>query len=210
MHAWISILFSTFSIVASVAQEKDDFLLVKKDGTIAVYERWITYPGASYTAREVKGEFYFENTQSAGLALLQDETRIKRWQSHVSKFNVHLGSNKHTWKEYSYHDIPWPVSDQDHFLEYRIQTSNDSVLHIEFASVEDLKLAPLQKGVTRMELLGSWTFQKIDSLKTKATYRIISKPLNIPKFLTDPVVRNNMMTTIKSFIQELEVASNNP
>lgn len=209
MHQWIYVLFLTFSVVLCVAQEKDDFTLVKKDGTISVFERWITYPGASFTAREVKGEFYFENTKSAGLQLLQDASRIKKWQSHVSEFSVHLDSDKNTWKEYSYHDIPWPVSDQDHFLEYNIETWNDSILHIQFFSVENPTLAPLRKGVTRMELLGSWTFETLNDLKTKATYRIISKPLNIPKFLTDPVVRNNMMTTIKSFIQELEVASNN-
>jgi hypothetical protein len=38
----------------------------------------------------------------------------------------------------------------------------------------------------------------------KATYRILSKPLNIPKFLTDPIIRNNMMTTIQEFIALIE------
>jgi hypothetical protein len=55
-----------------------------------------------------------------------------------------------------------------------------------------------------MELSGSWTWEQITPTRTKATYRILSKPSGIPKWLTDPIIRNNIMTTIEGYIALLE------
>jgi hypothetical protein len=53
-------------------------------------------------------------------------------------------------------------------------------------------------------LIGSWRLEQVAPGKTRATYRILSKPIGIPKFLTDPIIRNNMMTTIREYIALLE------
>jgi hypothetical protein len=96
------------------------------------------------------------------------------------------------------------VSDQDHYLIYEVATRKHDFVFITFESRIDNTRAPVKKGVTRMDLSGSWTFQQINSRQCKATYRILSRPLNIPKFLTDPIIRNNMMTTIQRFIALME------
>jgi len=208
-----SILFLLHAaVVAGLAQNKADkdkegFTLVKKDGTISIYERWITFPASNppIKAREVKGEFYFHNTIFAGLHLIQDETRIKDWQSHVTEFKVYPQRDSSTWLEYSYHDIPWPVSDQDHFLEYKmVETVPHRVLVITFQSRANAKLAPVRDGVTRMQLSGSWTLEQIGPQHVKVTYRILSKPIGMPKFLTDPIIRSNIMTTIEEYVALLE------
>lgn len=189
------------------AQDKEGFVLVKKEGAIAIYERWITYPHSNppIKAREVKGEFFYNNTIHAGLRLLQDEGRIKKWQSHVSEFKVYPQRDTSVWMEYSYHDIPWPVSDQDHFMEYKVsRKETDSKLFISFHSKVNEKLAPARKGVTRMQLWGSWTLEQISPRKVKVTYRILSKPIGIPKVFTDPIIRSNIMTTIEEYISLLE------
>jgi hypothetical protein len=54
-----------------------------------------------------------------------------------------------------------------------------------------------------MRLAGSWLFEKKGD-KLKITYRILSMPSHIPRMFTDPVIRNNMMSTIKSYIKLLE------
>jgi hypothetical protein len=192
--------------LSAVAQEKDGFKLVRNEGTTSVYERWITYPDSNppYEAREVMGEFYFNNTIYEGLHLLQDEKKIYQWQSHVSKFEVYKQADTTVWHEYSYHDIPWPVSDQDHYLLYTLSVQSPTKLYISFKSKVDAIKAPVEKGVTRMELYGSWTFEQITPNRTKATYIILSKPIGIPKFLTDPIIRSNIMTTIKEYIEVLE------
>jgi hypothetical protein len=188
------------------AQSKEEFELVKKDGTISVYERWITIPNSDppVKAREVKGEFYFRNTIYAGLRLIQDEEKIMQWQNHVSEFKVYKQRDTTTWLEYSYHDIPWPVSDQDHLLVYTMSAPGPGVIMLAFKSKVNDEIAPVRKGVTRMELSGSWRLEQIAPGKVKATYIISSKPIGIPKFLTDPIIRSNIMTTIKEYIALLE------
>jgi hypothetical protein len=203
------ILFLMFVGLVSIsagAQSKEEFELVKKDGTTSVYERWITIPNSDppVKAREVKGEFYFQNTIYAGLHLIQNEEKIMQWQDHVSEFKVYRQRDTTTWLEYSYHDIPWPVSDQDHLLIYTMAAPGPGVITLTFKSKVDDGVAPVRKGVTRMELSGSWKLEQIAPNKVKATYRILSKPIGIPKFLTDPIIRSNIMTTIKEYIALLE------
>ena len=189
------------------AQDKDGFILIKREGQISIYERWIDFPKANppLKAREVKGEFVINNTMYAALALIKNESKIKKWQSHVSEFKVYPQPDTTTWLEYSYHDIPWPVSDQDHFLVYKLMVVKPGQeLLIAFESRVNATLAPLRDDVSRMGLTGSWRLERISSRKTKVTYRIMSMPSGIPRFFTDPVIRRNMMSTIKSYMELLK------
>jgi len=199
-------LFCWLVGLSAAAQDKDGFELVKKDGTISVFERWITYPNSNppFKAREVKGEFYYNNSIYAGLHLVQDEEKISKWQSHVSKFEVYRQADSTEWHEYSYHDIPWPVSDQDHYLEYTLAVMSPTKLLVTFKSVVDATRAPVDEDVSRMELSGSWTWEEIAPNRTKVTYIILSKPNGLPKWLTDPIIRGNIMTTIREYIEVLE------
>jgi len=184
----------------------DGFELVRNEDSILVYERWVTFPGSDppITAREVKSEFFVRGNIHDALSLIKDESRIDVWQKHVSQFEVYPQTDS-LWHEYSYHDIPWPVSDQDHFLEYRVQDPVEADgIFITFQTVKNDRLAPVKKGVSRMTLSGSWYFQEVAPGKLKATYRILSMPGNLPRFLTDPVIRNNLMSTVRAYINLLE------
>ena len=186
---------------------RDQFELVKKDGVISIYERWIIFPNSDppIEAREVKGEFLINSTMFEILQLLKDESKIKIWQSHVTKFKVYPRSDSSVWQEYSYHDIPWPVSDQDHFLEYHLaEIKPGQELFITFQSLANPQVAPKQKGVTRMILSGSWRLEQLSEQKVKVTYRILSMPIGIPRIFTDPIIRSNLMSTIKALTQLAE------
>jgi hypothetical protein len=203
----LTILFVLFILANEiVAQGDEDFVLIKKEGDVSIYERWIDFPKVTppLKAREVKGEFTVNNTMYAALDLIKDPKRIKKWQSHVSEFKVYLQPDTSVWFEYSYHDIPWPVSDQDHFLMYKVVVVGQDELFVSFESRINSTVAPVREDVSRMALYGSWQLQQISPRKTKVTYRIISKPSTIPKFLTDPVIRRNMMTTIQEYVKLLE------
>ncbi len=209
MNVYPFLLFCFFLLLATApitAQDKEGFMLVKKEGSISIFERWLTYPSSNppVPAREVKGEFFYNSSAYNGLRLLQNEGLIKRWQDHVSEFKVYPQRDTSTWLEYSYHDIPWPVSDQDHFMEYKISTHKEGMFFISFNSKVNDTLAPVRKGVTRMQLSGSWTFQQISPDRVKATYRIFSMPIGIPRVFTDPIIRSNIMTTIEEYIALLE------
>lgn len=183
---------------------EEGFSVVKSKDNITISERWIAFPKTNppVEAREVKGEFYAACDIQEALTLLKDESRIKQWQSHVSKFKVYPQTDS-TWFEYSYHDIPWPVSDQDHFLIYKVEDmQKDQRIFITFESVAH-KFAPVTDDADRMTLAGSWLYER-ESGRTKITYRILSMPSSIPRIFTDPVIRSNMMTTIQSYIKLLE------
>jgi hypothetical protein len=210
MRKILILQFLLLPIINAVSQSAEpEFELVRKnqERNISIYERWIIFPGSNppVKAREVKGDFFVHSTVPKALALLKDEKRIFSWQSHVSEFKTYCTSDTITWNEYSYHDIPWPVSDQDHFLEYTIQPGSSSEkIKIVFQSKVNAAVAPVREDANRMELYGTWTFEKIDEQKIKASYTILSKPSHIPRIFTDPVIRNNLMSTIQSFIDILE------
>ncbi len=203
---WVFSLLAGNSIIFAQTGTNDGFELVRNDNHIFVYERWVTFPKSnpSVMAREVKSEFYVKGKTINALRLIQDEAQIQVWQKHVSEFKVYPRTDS-LWYEYSYHDIPWPVSDQDHFLEYRIEDPEQAKgIFITFETVQDNTLAPLRKGVSRMTLSGSWYLQEMPDNQVKITYRILSMPSSIPRFFTDPVIRNNLMSTVKAYIRIME------
>ena len=187
------------------SNDPDDFLLVKRSGDITLYERWIDIPGEEEKrAREVKGVFYYNSSIYAGLRLLQNQAKAMKWQDHVSEFKLYPQRDTTHWYEYSYHDIPWPVSDQDHFMEYRISSCDSQRMVISFKSKINEKLAPERKGVTRIILTGSWLLEQVETDRVKVTYRIFSMPLDIPRMLTDPIIRTNMVSTMEDFVALVE------
>ncbi len=196
----VALVLGSVSVVFSQHAEGEMFELVREDPPIHIYERWITFPGKvpAVKAREVKSEFLINTTMHEMLAILQNETKIKVWQKHVSEFKVYPQQDTSYWKEYSYHDIPWPVSDQDHFLRYDIEEVSARHIFLTFRSIIDPKTAPVRKSVSRMELAGSWRFEQISPTHVKVTYRILSMPSSIPRIFTDPVIRNNLMSTVKA------------
>lgn len=204
----INLHLATFLMIgwtALYAQDKPDqgFVLVKQDGPVSIYERWIIFPDSDppQEAREVKGEFTVRTNPFKILHLLRDESRIRVWQPHVSKFKVYLQPDTTFWLEYSYHDIPWPVSDQDHFLEYQLYERKPGDLFITFKSRKDPVLAPRQRNVTRMILSGSWHLESLPDHRVKITYRILSMPVGIPRLFTDPIIRNKLMETIEELMK---------
>jgi hypothetical protein len=200
----------TFHVVAQDSEIDKPFTLIKDKDNIKVYERWIHFPKANppVEAREVMGVFYVKASLAEAVALLKDESRIQNWQSHVSKFKVYP-QNDTLWFEYSYHDIPWPVSDQDHFLMYEVKEHiPGEKLFITFETVTNEILAPIDEDADRMTLAGSWLFEK-QPANVKITYRILSMPSSIPRIFTDPVIRSNLMSTIKGFIETAEAKNKN-
>lgn len=206
-----AVFISIVSVGFAQSQGTEKFVLVKQDSPIFVHERWITFPGKvpAVKAREVKGEFLIRASMYTILDLMKDESKIKVWQKHVTEFKVYPQPDTTYWLEYSYHDIPWPVSDQDHFLQYDLQEKNPGKeLFITFQSVVNPKLGPVKSGVTRMELSGSWTLEQVTPSQVKVTYRILSMPSHIPRMFTDPVIRSNLMSTIKALTKLAEAESN--
>jgi len=202
----LELLFAHELMWAQSADDASEFQLVKRTGDISLYERWMEIPGdETKQGREVKSVFYYKNSVQAGLRLLKDQSKAMKWQDHVSEFKIFLQHDSTVWHEYSYHDVPWPVSDQDHFMEYRIVSGAPRSMLISFKSKVNDELAPEREGVTRIVLKGSWLLEQIETNRVKVTYRVFSMPINIPRMITDPIIRTNMVSTIEDFIAQVEL-----
>jgi hypothetical protein len=201
INSLIALSLIVIEPVNAQVSEVEKFELVKEDSPVFVFERWVTFPGKvpEVDAREVKGEFLVNASIYKVLSIIKNESKIKDWQKHVSEFKIHLQPDTSYWMEYSYHDLPWPVSDQDHFIRYTlIEKYPRKELLMNFESIINAKLAPEKKGVTRLELSGSWRLEQLSPKQSKITYRILSMPGTIPRMFTDPIIRSNMMSTIKA------------
>lgn len=205
---YVIITAGVLTLTAVFAQEKDPegFVLVRREAEIEVKERWVNFPGKTpaVVAREVKSEFPIRCKVDDIVAILQNDKLIEEWQAHVSKHKVYPVDSAH-WFEYSYHDVPWPVSDQDSFLEYHMNVIKPGeLIIIQFQSIKNHELAPVDEDVNRMELFGSWRLEKISPGLIRVTYRIQSMPGSMPRIVTDPVIRSNLMSTIKSLTELAE------
>lgn len=207
IHSTFIILLCIGTLCPAIAwcQDKEEFVLVKKEGGVSLYERWITYPSSDppVKSREIKGVFYYNNTVAQGLRLLRDEKRAPLWKRNIAEFRIFPSRDSSTWHEYSYHDIPWPVNDQDHFMEYKVASHHGNAV-VSFASKVNDALAPEREGVNRIILNGSWRLEQIGPNRVRVTYKVLSKPVGIPKAFADPFIRGNFVTTFQDFVALLE------
>lgn len=207
MKAVLPLLFIS-SLLFGQKTSDEGFVLVKKEEALEVHERWIEFPGKqpSITSRELKSQIIINASMYELLALLKDESQVKSWQEHVSKYKIYLKEDTTSWHEYSRYKIPWPLDDQDSFMEYTVsEIKPGQELLINFQSKVDHNRAPVYDDVNRIELIGSWKIEQIAPNVVKVTYRIQSVPIrNFPRMIVDPVIRNNLLSTVKSLKELIE------
>lgn len=194
--------------MSAFCQDPEGFVLVKSDPPFEVYERWVDFPGKKpvVTSRELKSEATIRTTIYEVLAVLRDETLVKEWQSHVSEYKIYRKQDTSSWNVYSRHDVPWPVDDQDSYMEYNVtEIQPGQELFINFKSRVDHNVAPEHDDITRIELVGSWKLVQVSPELVKVTYRIQSAPKgHLPRMLIDPFIRSNLLSTIKSLKELVE------
>ena len=203
----LSVLALLVYVQAICQADEEGFVLVKREPPFEVHERWIEFPGKTpaVTSRELKSEFTVRAKLHEIIKFIKDESQIASWQSHVSMYKIYPKTDTSHWEEYSRHDVPWPVSDQDSFLEYRLTGINENVLLITFKSRVDDRLAPVYKDVNRVELTGSWKLERVSNEVVRVTYRIQSAPVtNLPRIIVDPFIRNNLLASMRSMTEMVE------
>lgn len=187
-----------FAPTIKIAPEAS-FKLLKTKGGVSLYERWVNVT-ADRRAREMKAEFTVQADVTAILALLQDESKATKWLKGADAFKL-LSTESLSWTSYVRYNIP--IKDQDCVLQYTCQTEKDTVL-IRFKSATH-EQAPPKTGVKRMQgVRGSWQLIPQSDQQTKIAYTIITtqKP-TLPRWLTDPIVQNNLLDTMNAFAAQL-------
>lgn len=196
-------LFAVQQLVAQSEPGKEEYVVVRQDEKITLYERWIPYPGTSTNARQVKGVFHVITSLNNMFATIHEEAKIKTWQKSIVEFKF-IPKTDSTWLIYNLHEIPWPLTNQDYLLSYRLVEKNENRMILSFEHSLDVTLAPIKDDVDRMPTFGTWVLEKVSTGKVKVTYTVCSMPVSYPRFITDRIVRNNLMSTIHALIAVAE------
>jgi uncharacterized protein YndB with AHSA1/START domain len=182
---------------------KEDYEIVRQDERIFLYERWADFPGTSTKARGIKVVFSVAATPDKMMSMVTEEAKLKEWQKNLTEFKRHP-KNDTAWHVYTWYKMPWPLTDQDYYANYKVTERTPNRIVITFSPATNDKVAPVRDKINRMKAYGKWVFEKTTSGKTKVTYIITGEPVKIPRSVTDNIVRNNFMSTINDLIAVVE------
>lgn len=185
-----------------------DFELVKAERNIALYERWIKHNGN--TVRELKASFTVKAASAeAVVALLKNPAKGPKWNTNAKNYKIAYTSNDAVWLTYVRYKIPWPMDDQDCSLKYSFNKAdlNNPVCNIYFEGINTDKF-PVIKNVTRITgTKGKWMVEKAREGNLKITYQIVTdKSASVPRWVSDPIIHDNLFKTITEFRKLLEQA----
>ncbi len=202
----ISFLVLSCSLVSFVAMAQpamaSTFTLVKSENNISLYEREVVH--ANMKVREVKVEVIVNASANDLLAFLQNKKQIRQWNTKIEYVDIQPGSGSN-WITYTKIDLPWPLSDQDMVVQYRVQTPQNNEANVTFKSIE-CKSFPEKENTSRVHhVAGSWQLIPINEHSAKVIYCIRSeRKSNIPKGISDPFIRDNLMQSMKNLKTILE------
>ncbi len=193
----------TLPLITRSQPDGDGYEVVRQDEKITLYERWTPFPGTSTNARQIKGVFEVAVTLPNMYSAIHNEQKIKAWQENIIEYTF-IPKTDTTWTIYSLTEIPWPLSNQDYLLSYSLLEKNENRIIISFEHNANLDLVALREDVDRTPTVGTWLLEKISEQKTKVTYTVVSMPVDYPRFITDRLVRNNLMSTMNKLIAVAE------
>lgn len=185
----------------------NDFKLVKKKGDILLYERWVTN-SAGQNVRELKAEFSLHCEPVEAYALLRNAALGKQWNENAAAYKIISTSDSFKWINYIKYNMPAFVDDQDCCLLFQAKKSINSIgefYEINFESTGYPDFAPIEKVKRITGVKGLWQFRKTPSGNVAVTYLISSdRNSKIPRFISDPLVQNNLCTSMENFKKILE------
>lgn len=201
LTALVILLLLTSWTTATDTIGEGDFKLVKSAQAVSLYERWI--PGAEGgQVREVKAVFEIKADIEAAISLLTDQAKGKVWNAQAAEYKVLLSGNGAQWITYTRYNVPWPFSDQDCCIAHRVSKdpNNPRAGTIYFESTTHTSF-PVTGSVTRIQgTRGRWLFEDNQHGGMKVSYIVsTSRSKKMPRWVTDPIVRDNMFSTMSSF-----------
>lgn len=197
----VELIASVHSFARSNPPDTADFVHVKSSGDIDLYERWY-YLNADQRAREIKATLMIRTEPYAAAALIKDESRGRAWNPNVKTYRVVPGDEM-SWVSYIEYNLPWPVSNQDCVLQYTLRDCGES-FEINFRNTEH-PMFPPQKRVERIpDIRGKWILTSSDKGILVEYYITTTPSSTLPSWLTDPIIRNNLLETMASFRKILE------
>ncbi|MFC2100284.1 START domain-containing protein [Bacteroidota bacterium] len=179
---------------------------VKNSDNIIIYERLIKVEN-SRKVRQLKASMTVKAEISEVLSVIKDDKKAKKWQSGVKSFHHLKCIDKENWYSYSLYAIPWPLNNQDIVTKYQvIHSPKSNTIKIKMTGVPDY--IPVKKGISRIShYCGRWVLTPIHNGSCKVDYYVYSKQKSsFPKWVVDPIVRNNLWGTFDNLRNMVNVS----
>ena len=187
--------------IDDIRTDTAEFTLVKTERGISLYERWYPFTSTE-NARQLKATFTVRANSTAALTLLKDASKGEVWNKNTNAYKV-VDVREDSWVSYIQYDLPWPVKNQDCVLRHQTRVDPDKVSVI-FRDT-DHPLFPVKNRVERIpEIKGKWIFKTSDDLLHVEYYIATTPSKRLPGWLTDPIIRNNLVETLHVFRRILE------
>jgi hypothetical protein len=182
--------------------DSSGYQLVKKAKGIELYEKWYEI-SSNKLAREVKVEYHINTSIELAAALIENEIKATQWNKGSSQYKI-IHRDANSWISYIQYDLPWPLDNQDCVLDYNVSHTSGEQIIIDFKSIEH-EIFPATEHVSRiLDVKGKWIFQATPT-GTQVDYSITTLPSpTLPRWVTDPIVRNNLIDTMDEFRNILE------
>jgi hypothetical protein len=127
----------------------------------------------------------------------------RTWNPRVKTYKV-LSPEETSWVCYIEYDLPWPVSNQDCVLQYKLLQHSAESVEITFKGMEH-PLFPRRKRIERIaDIRGRWIFTRTSEGISVEYYISTTPSSTLPSWVTDPIIRNNLIETLASFRKILE------
>ncbi|MBN1198991.1 MAG: hypothetical protein JXA23_06545 [Bacteroidales bacterium] len=190
------------SPAANASGTSGTFELVKQENDITIYTRWIPVDG-NRSARQVKVTFAVDAPADKTLSMLLNDGSFTSWMKGTKDYHRVHTIDSGNWYSYVQFAIPWPLNNQDCIIHYQIRENTKTYKEILLYG-EPEYLATVD-GVTRISHMeGSWKLVSAGPSRTLVEYVIFSRqPSSFPKWITDPIIQNNMIKTMMSFREQV-------
>lgn len=165
----------------------------EKEGVVLKY-RDITFEDGSST-RQVLAEFELSAPLDTILHYLKDPGLVAQWNDGFDSCKI-VDDYGNRWVSYCIYDIPFPLSQQDVFSDYRIERSQHQTVLKSYARPD---YQPEVDGYEREQCnFGEWTLKQSGHNRFKVSFGVITlSSSNVPDFIKDPIIQR---TLLKSFI----------
>ena len=197
MLRYLLVLVFSFFLVEALGQE---FRFVKKENGISLYERTVLHHGKK--TRELKTEFIVKASYQAVRTMIIRPSNAKKWSQHVTKYEV-FDLHPNSWNIYIRYGLTWPLNDQDCVIAYEVVKEVGNYHELVFESTENARY-PIFKNVSRIqEIYGRWMITEQEGYCSISYTVLSSKKTNFPQYITDPIIRNNVLKSFSKFKQLL-------
>ena len=195
-----SLSFFGFLIIALTLFAQDNWKLEREKNGIKVFTR----KTAKASMKESKTEIYLKGSPEELVKFFKDVNNHKTWMHRISTSKLLKKLNENEFHAYYIASAPWPVSNRDAVVHYKIQ-KEDSGNYIIVATGIPSEM-PEVKGLVRIpKLFATWEFLKQPNGTTKIIYTSLSEPGgSIPEWLANSGATDTPFNTVAALRAKVE------